>query len=117
VFCNQNELKQVFINLLKNGIESMPSGGKLLVRTENVRDHKIRICIVDEGVGIPKEALARIGEPFYTTKEKGTGLGLMICYQIIETLQGTLRFESEPGAGTTVEIVLPAYNCIENDDY
>jgi len=117
VFCNPNELKQVFINLLKNGIESMPRGGKLLVRTENVRDHKIRICIVDEGVGIPKEALARIGEPFYTTKEKGTGLGLMICYQIIETLQGTLRFESEPGAGTTVEIVLPAYNCIENDKY
>ena len=116
VFCNENELKQVFINLLKNGIESMPKGGKLLIKTENVHDHKIRILFVDEGVGISKEALARLGEPFYTTKEKGTGLGLMICYQIIENLQGTLRFTSEFGLGTTVEIVLPAFNMIEPTD-
>jgi len=109
VFCNENELKQVFINLLKNGIESMPKGGKLLIRTENVLHQKARILFIDEGVGIPKEILARLGEPFYTTKEKGTGLGLMICYQIIEDAQGTLRFSSETGAGTTVEIVLPAY--------
>jgi len=114
VFCNENELKQVFINLLKNGIESMPQGGKLLIKTENIHNHKVRILFVDEGVGIPKEALARLGEPFYTTKEKGTGLGLMICYQILENLQGTLRFASEFGLGTSVEITLPAYNYLEH---
>ncbi len=116
VFCNENELKQVFINLLKNGIESMPKGGKLLIKTENVHNHKIRILFIDEGIGIPKETLVRLGEPFYTTKEKGTGLGLMISYQIVENLQGTLRFASEFGLGTSVEIVLPAYHQIEPND-
>ncbi|WP_309119228.1 PAS domain-containing protein [Paenibacillus sp.] len=86
--------------------ESMPKGGRLHIKTENVHDHKIRILFIDEGIGIPKETLARLGEPFYTTKEKGTGLGLMICYQIIENLQGTLRFASEFGLGISVEIVL-----------
>lgn len=116
VICNENELKQVFINVMKNGIESMPQGGKLLVKTENYHNQKVRILFQDEGVGIPKETLSRIGEPFFTTKEKGTGLGLMICYQIIESVGGTIRFTSEFGLGTSVEIMLPAYHHHVPDD-
>ncbi|MCI3920608.1 PAS domain-containing protein [Paenibacillus sp. TRM 82003] len=116
VICNENELKQVFINIMKNAIESMPQGGKLQVKTENFHNQKVRILFQDEGVGIPKDTLARLGEPFFTTKDKGTGLGLMICYQIIESVGGTIRFSSDFGLGTTVEITLPAYNNHVPDD-
>ncbi|AHD04495.1 PAS domain S-box protein [Paenibacillus larvae] len=107
VLCEENQLKQLFIHLLKNAVESMEHGGKILIQ---IRGHgKDRICvrITDQGCGIAPEQMHKLGEPFYTTKEKGTGLGMMISYKIIEDHQGTMEIESKMGEGTTVSVYLP----------
>jgi PAS domain S-box-containing protein len=106
---NKNHLKQVFINLVKNAIESMPDGGTVETALERSADGSIRISISDEGMGLSQERMEKLGEPFYTTKDKGTGLGLTVCYKIIrEEHAGEILFESEEGRGTTVHIILPA---------
>ncbi|MCA0757486.1 PAS domain S-box protein [Paenibacillus sp. N4] len=107
VHCNENQLKQVFLNVIKNGIEAMPEGGELTIAAEMTDDGEILISIHDMGPGIPEELIKKIGEPFVTTKEKGTGLGLMISTRIIEAHRGTLHISSHPGHGTVVEIKLP----------
>lgn len=107
VYCEANQLKQVFINMIKNAIESMSKGGTVHIKiTEEVRGH-IRVTIKDEGGGISKEKIKKLGEPFYTTKERGTGLGLMVSYKIIEEHKGTIEVESEEGNGTAFSISLP----------
>lgn len=103
--CNSS-IKQVFINLLKNAMESMTNGGKIVVNVKKMND-KICIRVIDEGSGIPQDQLSRIGQPFYTTKESGTGLGLMVSQRIILNHKGTMHIESEEGKGTCVEILLP----------
>ncbi|WP_134704898.1 PAS domain S-box protein [Ammoniphilus sp. YIM 78166] len=102
----QRSLKQVFINLLKNSIESMSTGGEIWIRSER-QGEKICIQIIDQGCGIPSHQLSKIGQPFYTTKESGTGLGLMVSHRIIQHHRGMMRIESEVGRGTAVEIILP----------
>lgn len=104
--CDENQLKQVFINYLKNAIESMNQGGKIHIQVRRQTTNSIRIRIVDQGSGIPEHILNRIGEPFFTTKAQGTGLGLMICRNIIEEHRGTVHIESS-SSGTNVEIELP----------
>ncbi|MFC4076138.1 PAS domain S-box protein [Salinithrix halophila] len=106
ITCEANLLKQAFTNLLKNGMEAMPEGGTLYVRLTSEPDG-IRLTVTDEGDGIPREDLPRLGEPFFTTKEEGTGLGLMITRQIIHHHKGTLSFSSEIGKGTSVTLRLP----------
>ncbi|WP_189019374.1 ATP-binding protein [Paenibacillus marchantiophytorum] len=103
----RNQLKQVFVNVIKNAIEAMPTGGNLQV---SVRKMTSGVCMyfVDQGQGISEERLPRIGEPFYTTKEKGTGLGMMVSFAIIEEHQGHIEYQSKLGVGTTVVIQLPA---------
>jgi PAS domain S-box-containing protein len=105
--CDENRLKQVFLNFIKNGIEAMPNGGELHVRTL-IQDNNVQISIQDTGVGIPKEKLKQLGEPFYTTKKNGNGLGLMVSFKIIENHNGKVFVESEPNKGTTFNIFLPA---------
>lgn len=105
---NENQIKQVLVNFLKNSIEAMPNGGTITVSVTIVEDF-IKILIKDEGMGIPKEMLEKLGEPFFTTKEQGTGLGLMISFKIIEEHNGTVTIDSEVGKGTTVVISLPKY--------
>ncbi|MGG1675470.1 ATP-binding protein [Neobacillus sp. NRS-1170] len=107
ITCEENQLKQVFLNLLKNAIESMPDGGNIFVKVKEREEGNISIKITDQGIGIPIERITTLGEPFYTTKEKGTGLGLMTCYRIIESHNGKLLIQSEVNQGTTIEIVLP----------
>ncbi|MDQ0214642.1 two-component system sporulation sensor kinase A [Oikeobacillus pervagus] len=107
VNCGENQLKQVFINLIKNAIEATAFGGKITVTSGDVNDEEIYIKISDTGCGIPKDRLPNLGQPFHTTKEKGTGLGLMVCYSIIESHQGTMKIESQEGVGTTIIIHLP----------
>jgi len=107
IYCEPNQLKQVFINILKNAIEVMPKGGNIFVTIVPVKNDRVRISIRDEGTGIPKDKLKRLGEPFYTTKERGTGLGLMVSYKIIEEHNGKVEVESEVGKGTTFHITLP----------
>lgn len=105
--CDENRLKQVFLNFIKNGIEAMPNGGELHVRTM-IHDNNVQISIQDTGVGIPAEKLRKLGEPFYTTKKNGNGLGLMVSFKIIENHNGKVFVESEPNKGTTFNILLPA---------
>ncbi|CAM3989852.1 PAS domain-containing sensor histidine kinase [Bacillus paramycoides] len=105
--CSENQLKQVFINILQNSIEAMPDGGKISIHMKEMNEDGVIIDIVDEGIGIPEERIKRLGEPFYSTKEKGTGIGLMLSYKIIESHQGAISIMSDVGVGTTVTIYLP----------
>lgn len=105
--CEQNQLKQVFINLIKNAIEAMPNGGKIIVKAQIINNKMVSIQIVDQGMGIEEERIPKLGEPFYTTKENGTGLGLMVCYRIIEQHGGIMNITSQLNRGTTVEVCLP----------
>ncbi|AZN43236.1 PAS domain-containing sensor histidine kinase [Paenibacillus albus] len=109
LYCQQNQLKQVFINVLKNAIEAMADGGEIVIQME-ASEQRVVIRIKDNGCGIAEDRLPTVGEPFYTTKEKGTGLGLMICNQIMDAHEGSLRIESRVGIGTTVELILPLHN-------
>ncbi|WML44222.1 PAS domain S-box protein [Neobacillus sp. PS3-40] len=107
--CEPNQLKQLFINLIKNAIEASTSGQKVQVLIEKVEKDKISIAIKDVGIGISKERLEKIGEPFYSSKEKGTGLGLTVSFKIVQSHNGTIQFESKLNQGTSVHIVLPMY--------
>lgn len=102
----ENKLKQVFINIIKNAIEAMDNGGIITIKTKETGD-KIGIIFEDNGIGIPPHILQKLGKPFFTTKEKGTGLGLMVSFSIIESHMGQLNIKSEEGVGTTIEVILP----------
>lgn len=112
---NADQLKQVFLNLLLNAVDSMPSGGVLYVRTtlslilkDSAQSQPaVQIEFKDTGKGIPPEILSLLFEPFFTTKPNGTGLGLSISYSIIEAHYGHLSVESEVGEGTIFTILLP----------
>lgn len=103
---DQNQLKQVFINLIKNAVESMPDGGTVhIIMTED--EYSVNVTVKDEGDGIPENVLKRIGEPFLTTKEKGTGLGLMVTFNLIKNHQGAIQVDSKPDRGTAFHITFP----------
>jgi PAS domain S-box-containing protein len=105
--CSENQLKQLFINIVKNAIEASCENGKVIVSL-NKRDHEeISIIVEDKGVGLSEDFLTRIGEPFYSSKEKGTGLGLTVSKKIVEQHGGNIHFQSERNVGTRVEIILP----------
>ncbi|MCG8395414.1 ATP-binding protein [Bacillus atrophaeus] len=103
---DENQLKQVFINIIKNGIEAMPAGGVINISSEKKGSYTI-ISIKDQGSGMTKENMKQIGEPFFSTKEKGTGLGLPICLRILKEHKGELKIESESGKGSTFYVILP----------
>lgn len=107
VHCEENQLKQVFINIVKNAIEAMPDGGSISVEVWGNLD-SIVIVISDEGEGIPEDILPKLGEPFFTNKESGTGLGLMVSQRIIQAHKGHMEIKSEFGRGAVVTIKLPA---------
>ena len=102
-----DQLKQVFLNLCMNALQAMPEGGRLslgVVRS----DHTLRVSVEDTGTGIPAEDLELVFDPFFTTREEGTGLGLAVCYGIVSRHDGRIDIESRPGAGTTVHVRLPS---------
>ena len=106
----EKKLKQVVINLLKNSIEAFQEYGTIHVRILNYPDKQVCIQVEDNGCGIAHERIERLGEPFYSTKEKGTGLGLMVCLKIIEHHNGVLNIYSRVGIGTRMEVIIPADN-------
>lgn len=107
VIGNVQYFQQCFLNLFKNSIEAMPNGGTLRVTAEH-RGTAVVITVSDNGVGMTKEQVRRFGEPYFSTKEKGTGLGAMVAVKIIEQMGGTWNIESAVQKGTTLTITLPA---------
>lgn len=104
--CSPNQLKQVFVNVLKNAIESMPNGGNVSIGIRKWKKKRVVITFKDEGPGIDKELLKYLGTPFYTTKDKGIGLGLTVSNKIVQEHDGTMKIDSQQGKGTTVKIEL-----------
>jgi signal transduction histidine kinase len=104
-----DQLKQVFINLLRNALEAVDTGGKVAVTVGRVDDW-VRVSIADNGVGIPAATMAKLGTPFFTTKEAGTGLGLSICYSIVHNHGGKIKVSSNPGEGTVFAVMLPVHS-------
>ncbi|MBE4910653.1 PAS domain S-box protein [Bacillus luteolus] len=107
VFSNAQQLKQVFVNFIKNAIESMAFGGKIKINLSLTENSRVIVTITDEGVGIEKERLRFLGTPFYTTKDKGIGLGLTVSNKIIQEHNGTMVIESKKEEGTKVTVELP----------
>lgn len=105
---NKNELKQVLINILKNGIEAMKDGGELALTVKKEGGYGVFI-IRDTGIGMTPEELDRLGTAFYSLKEKGTGMGLMVCYQIVERMKGRIESTSKKNEGTTFHIYIPLH--------
>ena len=120
---DEGQIRQVFRNVIQNAREAMTDVGTMDIRAENIMvgkddeiplrmGHYVRISIQDRGVGIPKENLAKIFDPYFTTKKvrthKGLGLGLAVCYSIIKNHNGLITIESDVQKGTTVQIYLPA---------
>ena len=107
IYCDKNQLKHVFLNLIKNAIEAMQDGGEVLINVKQTHPDHIQIQIIDQGVGIPDDIIRHIADPFFTTKETGTGLGLVVSYRIIEEHKGTIQISSKKNKGTTISITLP----------
>ena len=103
-----NRLSQVFINIIKNSIEAIDNKGIITIK-DVIKDDKINIIISDNGVGISKKIMNKIKEPFYTTKARGTGLGVSLSDEIIKAHNGELIYESKENIGTKVTIKLPLY--------
>lgn len=106
VMCNPDRLRQVFINLLRNAIQAMPRGGTIRVET-GVEHGQVAVSIADSGCGISEDHLGRIFEPYFTTKDGGSGLGLVIVERLVSEHGGDLRVSSTPGKGTTITITIP----------
>ena len=107
VSCESNQIKQVFINIIKNAIDAMSEGGILTIGIKESENNTVTLIFIDNGIGIEEERLKSIGVPFFTNKEKGIGLGLTISNKIITEHKGVLKVESLAGKGTTVSISLP----------
>jgi PAS domain S-box-containing protein len=112
IYGNTGKLQQVFLNLFLNAKDAMPSGGTLMIATQN--GHQVRVIVSDTGSGIAQEHIHRIYDPFFTTKNKpktghtgGTGLGLSVTYGIIQEHAGKIRVNSKPGEGTTFTMEFP----------
>jgi signal transduction histidine kinase len=109
VLGDPERLQQLFLNLFMNAVDAMPDGGELRVTLKSTADEKVQITVADDGQGIPERDLPRIFEPFFTSKEAGTGygLGLMVANGIVKDHGGTMEVTSEQGSGTEFWILLP----------
>ncbi|WP_169507506.1 ATP-binding protein [Paenibacillus harenae] len=107
ILADKPRLTQVILNLIKNGVEAIPATGDVTVNAY-YRNEEIVIEVIDTGIGMTKENLDHIGKAFFTTKDSGTGLGILVTIRIIEAMHGKITFESEVGVGTKVTIRLPA---------
>ena len=103
---SQGDLEQLFLNLLTNARDAMPEGGRLTIAAHGCGSN-IRMTVLDTGCGIPPEHVAKVQEPFFSTKPDGNGLGLSICRSIVWQLRGKLEISSVPGEGTCVSVTIP----------
>ena len=109
VYCSPNQIKQAYVALIVNASEAMGEHGKIIISTRNPDEHRIRIEIEDTGIGIAQEDIMHIFEPFFSTKENtsGIGLGLAIVHGIVQSHKGEIQVKSEPGKGSIFIITLP----------
>ena len=109
VYGNSGKLQQVFTNLVLNARDAIPDGGRITISTDCSEDGSLTVAVSDTGIGIAPENVAKIYDPFYTTKGvgRGTGLGLAVSYGIVQEHAGHISVESTPGGGTTFRITLP----------
>lgn len=109
IYCNENQIKQACIAILMNAYEAVFENGVIQIKTCNHKKDKIKLMLTDNGVGIAKEDIPHIFEPFFSSKQKesGIGLGLAIVYGIVQSHEGSVEVESELGKGTTISIILP----------
>jgi two-component system, NtrC family, sensor kinase len=112
VFADPQLVEEVFMNILINSVDALPSGGKILLSTNNIDNRKVEVKIIDDGIGISDDHLDKIFDPFFTTKGigKGTGLGLSVSSTIIKELGGKILVESEIDKGTSFKIIIPVRN-------
>jgi two-component system, sporulation sensor kinase B len=106
IACSLMEFKQLIVNLLKNAIEASPIGESVVIQAKK-KNNFVKIDVIDTGNGMTEEELKSIGTPFYSLKSKGTGLGLMICFNIVHRYNGSIQFQSEKEKGTKVTITFP----------
>jgi signal transduction histidine kinase len=102
------QLRDVFLNLAQNAIQAMPKGGRLTMSCAAVPNRRVRVRVEDTGIGIAPENLTKIFDLYYTTKERGTGIGLSLVYRTVQVHNGMIDVESTVGVGTTFIVVLPA---------
>ena len=112
LWCHEGQMKQVFLNLIVNAVQAMPTGGVLTIRLTQDREQAlgvpaVRLTVSDSGAGIDPAHRSRIFDPFFTTKDEGTGLGLAIVHAMVEAHQGRIDVESAVGLGTSFTILLP----------
>ncbi|PAD67734.1 two-component sensor histidine kinase [Bacillus sp. 7586-K] len=107
IAANNIEMKQLLINIIKNAIEASKEGDSVYIVAGRKKD-AVEIKVIDYGTGMTEEEVNSLGTPFYSLKSKGTGLGMMICFNIAAKYKGTIRFQSAKGKGTTVTISFPA---------
>lgn len=112
---DRHYLSQVFVNLFLNACDAMPNGGKLIITTENIENNYVMVKVKDTGIGIPKENLNKIFDPFFTTKQKdkGTGLGLYLSYNVLHEHGAKVFVKSKINKGTEFTISFPAIDCPE----
>jgi two-component system sporulation sensor kinase B len=110
IYGNPQKLNQCLINILKNAIESMLNGGIVWIICTSTSDGFIKIIIKDQGIGMTKKQIDRLGSPFYSLKENGTGLGMMVSFQIVRSFKGKVQVNSEKNMGTEFIILLPQIN-------
>ncbi|MBC2696566.1 MAG: PAS domain S-box protein [Desulfobacteraceae bacterium] len=119
IYGNKAEIRQVIWNIISNAVQAMPDGGRLKIETSEVfNDTKeyIEIWISDNGCGIEEKDQDRVFEPFYTTKENGTGLGMAIVYRIVESHMGKIKIKSKSGKGTDCIVLLPQKEVSDGED-
>ena len=100
-------LRQAFLNMALNACHAMPTGGTLRIRCESARGQFVAISFIDTGIGIKPEHLQRIFDLYFTTKEKGSGIGLSMVYRTVQMHDGEIEVQSTPGVGTTFRVLLP----------
>ncbi len=109
IYGDRAKLKQVFVNIIKNSIEAVPSINGIVNIKAGIKDEIIFVKIVDNGTGMTKEQIERLGEPYYSLKENGTGLGLTVTYSILKSHGGSIKYSSKLNKGTVAVIQLPFY--------
>jgi signal transduction histidine kinase len=107
IVADEELLRQAFLNILQNACQAMPAGGTVTVRASDEGGDGVRVCVIDEGVGIPPEEIDRIFKLYYTTKPDGSGIGLSLVYRIVQMHDGAIEVDSAVGRGTTITVWLP----------